>query len=596
MEADRKTDVPEVNEFEVNTQDFLSPHIYKEEESSSVSKSSDKNDFSNKTVQTKINSKPESQLMESEFISNKEDLLGSLIQSEADFKYLISERSERQAMQFIQNVEEGMKEFVELQQEGHSLPSSSERENTSKSGEYEETKDVLITSQANSLDEEELRHLLHSREQGKHPEGMFKKKGGEEGETGEGEGEENRDDSYDHLKEILKRDEKFQLTQSNFVNVDVNELSNNKKKHLEKFEAEDSEFLSEIELPKKEDDYLPVSYQVSTRSNRLMSEIVDGQEEDFEKYVSNGVPLKNSQMMMDFGIYDMYKESNLMESNWTENLENENLLLNPKHEEKRKKKKGKIETGAEELLMSAIQMKDSQVDDQTLMDPKTSLDKLKAKVIQNKDLSDSKMYSWRELEHSKEKTLNYPFTSNQVLQKNKKPLVAMMSEKKHNRRKEYSNEEKDMHFVKVNSKKSNDPPDFVEVGNEDEIFLSKMNKKSDNPHMIMDTIIPEHGINIRPKNLQDSLTNYDESRRRFLEDSGLQPEKRLRDSFESDLALNQAFGDETQLEKQRQEIEKFEKMISLKLSNLEENEDMIYRGSDEEDQDEISFSESNFNT
>lgn len=606
VDPDQKTELPEVEETSaMSSQQYLAPPSAR---SRRHSRSREVVDDSDKTIRTRINSKPDSELKDSEFISNKENLLGSLIKSEMDFSYNVAAQSERQAMEFIQNVEEGMKEYAIIQENEDSIPTSSET-GSKNTGGYEETQDVLITSGANSLDATELKHLLQSRDQARHKNGFniadqfktggletanFKDSGPKESHSSEG--------GSLHKQTVVSEDSSSVGVQENEQNAQtpqrrptLAESNFLEDEEEQMFETAEEQFLSEVQEPKQTPDYMPVSYQNSVRNNKLMSELITedaaGDSKRYFDIQSNGVSLKNSGLMMDLGVYEMYKESNLMsntsvqqgdEYQWG-NVEGEsdlmsNLDLPPN----------------EEILMSAIQMRDSLADDQLFLDPKNSLDELKAKIISNSELTDSSIFSRREIDQSKQKTLQFNPRSSQEVPAPGQEYPPMMSEKQHlkpfSRVKEgitsSPHKPSSSKFTKGTTEETEKQLAYEEIQNEDEIFLSSLEARGGpaDPHLIMETLIPEHGLNIRSNNLQDSLTTYNESQKQCLLSS--QADDVFRDRpGESGLQV----GDDTDLEKQQREIEKFERLIESRLSQMEEKEQFTYRGSDGESDEDYEF-------
>lgn len=279
---------------------------------------------------------------------------------------------------------------------------------------------------------------------------------------------------------------------------------------------------------------------------------------------------------MDLGIYEMYKESNLMSNlgdSLAEHDKKSDLMSNLEH------------SNHDEILISAIQMKDSGIDTFKI-DPRNSLDKLKAKVIENGELIDSSLFSKRELDTSKRKSLKYE--SSKEMNFKKEPIKPLMSEMG-------IGEEitpiiqmpqeigKKKAFIKSNWDNNISSPKFEEIDNNDEIFISEIKKQetADNPHLIMDTIIPELGINIRQNGLQDSLTAYDESKKGLYTDPEQIKEQFLQDNYQSNMSITMTIDEEKRLEKQRKEIEEFDLLIQSKISNMEEDA-YVYRGSDDE--------------
>ena len=583
MKSEKQTDTTEgdgggLNKTPSDISSIKYKRIQSEGESSISSGESDKKPNEN----LKEKSTLESQLIESQLISNKENMLGSLVGSNIHFESEMIIPSERQAKQFIQNVEEGMKEYAIVQDEVHSLPTSSDRSSLNKSNSgYEDYQDVIIPSENNSFDELELQQLVNSYT--KQKQSKFEEVNGDEAKqecNEEAHGKtfkksEKKFDSFNHLKEILKSDDNISLKQSDFIEHDLNI---NQKEYQE--DSQEEEFLSEVQEPKTEDNYMPVSYQNSVRNNKLLSELMEsGVNEDSSNYISitnNGVKLKNSGLMMDLGIYEMYKESNLMSNlgdSLAEHDKKSDLMSNLEH------------SNHDEILISAIQMKDSGIDTFKI-DPRNSLDKLKAKVIENGELIDSSLFSKRELDTSKRKSLKYE--SSKEMNFKKEPIKPLMSEMG-------IGEEitpiiqmpqeigKKKAFIKSNWDNNISSPKFEEIDNNDEIFISEIKKQetADNPHLIMDTIIPELGINIRQNGLQDSLTAYDESKKGLYTDPEQIKEQFLQDNYQSNMSITMTIDEEKRLEKQRKEIEEFDLLIQSKISNMEEDA-YVYRGSDDE--------------
>lgn len=555
----------------------------------------------------------ESKLVESQMISNKDDMLGSLAGSDIQFESELHNPSERQAKQFIQNIEEGMKEHAVIVEQDVSLSVDS-KYSSRRGSAYEENKDVLVNSEKNSFDENKLRDMLNSVsgfnnslheiakqaiqsglmnqdskiEQSQNANlGMLSISDDDSG------SDKNRSED-DHLKEMLRSDEKIdyaQKTESGFV-------LHNPKPSKEESEKEE-EFLSEVQEPKIEQDYMPVSYQNSVRNNALMSELMDQQAANYVSIRSNGVELRNSGLMMDLGMYDMYKESNLMsglhEPEAVELDPDYDPLNNPQDmNSARAQKEPSLMSDMEdfpneEILMSAIQMKNSELDEPH-GEARDSLERLKAKVIKNSNLMDSSLFSRRELNHSKRKTLEFSSTK-QIAEPQKpaaKPLISEMviGGTVHTLAQDQKSQNKKT-FVKSNwNNHVREEAKFEEVGNEDEIMISDLQalEQPAEPGMILDTIIPELGINLRAQNLQDSLTTYDESRRNFLnEDPEQIKEQYLKDNYNSQLSMTMTLDEEKLLEKKKREIEAYDLLTQSRLSELDDQDAFVYRGSDDED-------------
>jgi hypothetical protein len=580
MESEKQTDITDVDTIGYNKTpsdlSFMKHKKVQSEDGSSVS--SGANDSEKETVRAKGNSTLQSELMESRLISNKENMLGSLVGSNIHFESEMNLPSEIQAKEFIQNVEEGMKEYAIVQDENPSLPTSSERSSASKDGsDYEDTKDVMIPSNNNSFDEDELKNLIESYSQQKQSkfEEIDEKEREKDYFINEYEGENNEMNSNHQLNELLKSNENIALMKSNLINIEM-EMN-------EKDDDSYEEFLSEVQEPKAEEDYMPISYQNSVRNNKLMSELMaSGIHEGSNNYLSitnNGVTLKNSGLMMDLGIYEMYKESNLMSGLEDSIAEHEKKMNKPQEI--------KNTPHEDEILMSAIQMKDSGFDAFTI-EPRNSLDKLKAKVIENGGLIDSSLFSKRELDSSKRKSLKYE-SSKQVNFKKEpiKPLISEMGIGVYPKPVlQFSkNTNPENKFVKLNQQNDIFEQKFEEIYNEDEIYISEIKKDNleVNPHMIVDTIIPELGINIRQNDLQDSLTAYDESQKNIYNDPDMIKDQFLKNNYSSQMSISMTVDEERKLEQQRKEIEEFDLLIQSKISNMEEDA-FVYKGSDDEEE------------
>jgi hypothetical protein len=613
-DLDQDTDVPEMEKIEEEL---------KMSAASSNKDRKQRNKNSGRSISSKTTSRSGSHLMESEIVSNKDNLLGSLACSEIGFNYEMSERSERQAMQFIQNVEEGMKEQVIVQEQELSLPTSSEEDSfgKNKKEEYVDTQDVLIHSENTSLDKEDLKQLLTSRDHAKNKSEFQlanKKLMEEEDDALEVSKKYMEFDDYESFEQshIFMKSQapitysresqekendtpmKSTLAESSMIPVNNEELPKINKNYLNsdgpsEFDSPEDQFLSEVQEPKTDPDYMPMSYQNSVRNNKLMSELIEDQyPDDSSKYfsiTSNGVSLKNSELMMDFGIYEMYKESNLMSQlsvpqQSQKDLEQESNLMS------------ELETlPNEDILMSAIQMKDSIAKDFVFVEPKTSLDKLKAKVIKNSNLVDSSLFSKREIDNSKRKSLSFESISTQVITRDDpQDFPQIMSEKQHIKPKTFK-DPKHVNIEIPKNKFTKDKPteeigtlNYEEVNQEDQLFMSSLENQqvSNNPHLIVDMIIPEHNMNIRGNNLQDSLTTYSESQKKFLisQNPDQIKDQHLASNYNSQLGME--LMDDTQMEKQQREIEAFEKLMESRLSQYEDEDQFVYK---EENEEEIRF-------
>ena len=506
------------------------------------------------------NFKMKSDLLDSNLLENKEDLLQSLAASEVNFVSELSQPSEMQVKRFIQNVEEGMKEYAILQENDHSLSLSNEEVEFVKSEEkFEEEKDLVVSSEEN-----ELEGLLNSQDFGKPENEIFvgfeeTKKLNQSNSFYSDKSENNKKKeeivvesnlgiqhmSRKEIKDILKRDTKITLTESGLANYTIPVLKEEEKQ-------EDEGFMLEHGKPKVTNDYMPASYQNSVRNNKLMSELLEHDSfrnsSNYLSIKSNGVELKNSGLMMDLGIYEMYKESNLMS--------------------------GLKSHTEDQILMSAIQMKDSGVQNDSF-DPKNSLDKLKSKILQNGNLVDSSLFSRRELNNSKRKSLQKETQSSKKISDPPinlpNPIMSEMAINKLILPKKNPVDINSFKFAKSNWNNTLETPTFEEVENEGEIYISntKPGLTPESPHMITDTIIPDLGINFRPNNLQDSLTNYDESQKELLHPES-QVDIFMEENHFSEIYPDMTVEEEQILVQQQEEIAEFEEMMELKLSELDD--------------------------
>lgn len=563
--SEKKTDIPEkgltVNEdrsslHSKDNSDFENTHF----EQSNFLNSQLLN--GSKNFEDKGNFKMKSDLLDSDYLENKEDLLQSLAASEVNFESELSQPSEMQVKRFIQNVEEGMKEYAILQEKDHSLSLSNEEVEIIKSEEeeFKEENDLTVSSEEN-----ELEGLLNSNDFEQEKNEIFvgfnekklnksnslysdKSKDSFQKKKEEIVVESNLEIAHmsrKEIKDILKRDTKITLTESGLANYNVPIIKQEQNK-------EDEGFMFEHGQPKVTDDYMPVSYQNSVRNNKLMSELLEHDSfRDSSNYLSiksNGIELKNSGLMMDLGIYEMYKKSNLMSG----------LKINPK----------------DDILMSAIQMKESG-ENKDFFDPKNSLDKLKSKILQNGNLVDSSLFSRRELDNSKRKSLKLETQSSKKLNDSvltlPNPIMSEMAINKLITPKKETININSFKFAKSNMNNKIDLPRFEEVENEGEIYIS--NTKPDiiqnHPNMITDTMIPDLGINFRQNNLQDSLTNYDESQKELLNnDKDLFTE----DNYFSQFSANMTIEEEEILAQQQKEITEFEMLMQSKLSEFDDQD------------------------
>ena len=547
MDGEEKTDIPDkgltINEEKIS---------YESNNNSNYNKSIT-NSFSNSNSLNEENDnfKLKSDLLESDFIENKENLLKSLVASDVNFVSELSQPSEMQVKRFIQNVEEGMKEYAILQEEDHSLSMSNERLEIIKSNESNN----IIKEMVNSPNKNELEGLLNSSDFRDFDSKVSLK-------------EENKDidqiknqESNLEIKDIIKRDTKITLTESGIVNYKIPNLGEEEKE-------ENDGFMFEHGAPKKAENFKPESYQTSERNNKLMSELLEHDSfknsSNYLSIKSNGIELKNSGLMMDLGIYEMYKKSNLITG------------LKDEPEE-------------EENLMSAIQMKDSDVNNNDFfIDPKNSLDKLKAKILNNGNLVDSSLFSKREIDNSKRKSLNVKLetqSSKNIKNINPEkidPLISEIDIKNHESINKDSSNPHVYKFAKSNWNNTLRDIKFEEVDNEGDIYISNTNPEdnSDNMHMIVDTIIPDLGINFMQNNLQDSLTNYEESHKEMIDNN---QDQFMEDNYYSEFSDNMTVEEEINIEKQNREINEFEKLMDSKLSNFEEQEKLFLKTSKKEE-------------
>ena len=133
-------------------------------------------------------------------------------------------------------------------------------------------------------------------------------------------------------------------------------------------------------------------------------------------------------------------------------------------------------------------------------------------------------------------------------------------------------------FVKSNwNTKAEEGKTFEEVADENQIFISNIHQNQNAliEHVITEPVIPGFGLTIINKNLQDSLTTYENlSKEKLLDPKETEEYKNnfLENNFQSEYSIGMSYDESEQVSKQIEEIEKQIEYSQHRLSQLQKDE------------------------
>ena len=275
--------------------------------------------------------------------------------------------------------------------------------------------------------------------------------------------------------------------------------------------------------------------------------------------LNNGDHLSDLQEDIELQINSFYQEDfdiKSLPSDYLSQLGTENLdsLL---------KENGVKKEEGENNLMSAIQMKDSLVENQLSYRTQDNLEKYQEEFDLDKSKEDDDSIK------TKPRTMTEIVENSKLLNPGTNNVDPMTSN----------------FFMKSNwNSRPEESPIFEEIGDEDEIYLSDINhigKQRD----VDASVMGEIGLNMLNDNLHDSLTQYEESRKQSINnpvDQDLFKKQYLEDNYMSQVSVAMSYDESEQIDQQIEQIEREFELSQHKLRKLKD-EANLFKDDDDDD-------------